>query len=127
MIECIKKLFNKEEQKTPYELKYSRVREENWHKMNREKELFELFHKVMFDTFLIPGQKQIPYKMIYYIDKCIEYGMPQMALDGIKQMKWITYGTNIDLEPLEQRVYGSKEYKEMILKKKLEEMEKDFV
>jgi hypothetical protein len=95
--------------------------------MNREKELFEIFHKMMTDTFLIPGQTQIPYNMINYIDKCIEYGMPQMALDGIKQMKWITYGTNIDLEPLKQKVYGSKEYKELILKKKLAEIEKDFV
>lgn len=127
MIQWLKNLFKKEEQKTPYDLERWKIRNENWYKLKRETELMELFYKIMSGPSLFPGQTQIPYQFIYYIDKCIEYGEPQKALDGIKQLEWFIQGTNINLDELKQKVYKTKEYKEYIINKKIKEIEQDFI
>ena len=126
MIQWIKNLFKKEEQRTPYDLERWRIRNENWHKMNREKELYDIFRRAQMDTRLFPGQTHIPYQFVFYIEKCIEYGMIQMALDGLEHLKWLTVGTNINLDELTKRVYNTKEYKEYLVKKMLNDIEKDF-
>ena len=126
MIQWLKNLFKKEEQRTPYDLERWRIRNENWHKMNREKELYEIYSSAIMSNRLFPGQTRIPYQYVYYVDKCIEYGMIQMALDGIKHFKLYVQGTNINLDELTKRVYQTKEYKEYLVQKKLNDIEKDF-
>ena len=126
MIQWIKNLFKKEEQRTPYDLERWRIRNENWHKMNREKELCEIYSSAIMSNRLFPGQTRIPYQYVYYVDKCIEYGMIQMALDGIEHFKLYVKGTNINLDELTKRVYQTKEYKEYLVQKKLNDIEKDF-
>jgi hypothetical protein len=125
MIQWIKNLFKKEEQIT-FDLERWRIQNENWHKMNLEKELYEFYRRAMNETRLYPDQTHIPFSFIYYVDKCCEYGMPQMALDGIERFSWLIQGTHINLDELKQRVYKTKEYKEYLVQKKLEQMNKDF-
>jgi hypothetical protein len=94
--------------------------------MNREKELCEIYRRAMNETRLYPDQTHIPFSFVYYVDKCCEYGHPLMALDGIERFSWLIQGTNINLDELTKRVYQTKEYKEYLVQKKLNDIEKDF-
>ena len=125
MIQWLKNLF-KSEQQTVYDLERWKMQNEYRQKMNLEKELYEIYNRAMNETRLYPGQIQIPFSFIYYVDKCCEYGQPLMALNGIERLNWLIQGTNINLEPLKQRVYNTKEYKEYVVQKKLKEIEEDF-
>lgn len=127
MIQMIKNLFKKEEQRTPYDLERWRKQMENCKRKELEEELYDIFRRAQMDTQLYPGQTHMPYQFIYYIDKCIDYGMIQMALEGIEHLQWIIQGTNINLDELKQKVYKTKEYKEYLIQKKLEDIKKDFV
>ena len=111
---------------TVYDLERWKIQNDYWQKMNLEKELYEIYRRAMNETRLYPDQTHIPSSFIYYVDKCIEYGQPLMALKGIERLNWHIQGTNINLEPLKQKVYNTKEYKEYLVQKKLKEIEEDF-
>lgn len=136
MIQWINNLLKKEET-TPYDLErmklskesilnYEKQMEECRRKKELEEELYDLFRRAQTNTYLRPGQRNIPVLFTYYVDKCIDYGMVQMALNGIDHLNWMILGTNINLDELRQRVYGTKEYKEYLVQKKLEELQEDF-
>ena len=125
MIQWLKNLF-KSEQQTVYDLERRRISMENYKRKQLEEELYDIIRRAQMDTRLYPGQTHIPYQFVYYVDKCIDYGMIQMALDGIEQLKLWVQGTNINMNELKQRVYNTKEYKEYLIQKKLDDINKDF-
>lgn len=116
-----KKEEPKEEPKEEYYIYYEKLRQ-------RELDLdFSMINNsVSFIT------KKIPYRCVLHIEKCIDYNELDFAITHLRfwekccHWSFLNSGYKCDLEPLWEMIKESKQYKQRMLKEKLERMKKDF-
>jgi hypothetical protein len=123
IIEKIKSIFNKvspiDEASIEKDIEYKEQNE--FFKLGKDLDY------VMSNVFLIPGQTNVPPLWESHIYKCISMNHVEHALSHLEYMKIYCGGLQINFQPLEQYIRSTKEYKEYILQKKLDDIKKDFV
>ena len=121
----LKNWFKKEEPKEEYYIDFRKLRQ-------RELEQdFNIFNSHV-DFNVLFTSKRIPLSWLEHIEKCVQYEEIEIAISHllywskICHFAYVTYGIDLDIKPIWDKIKTSKPYKQRLLKEKLERMEKDF-
>ena len=96
----------------------------------RQKELDKDFNMINHDIHLII--KEPPFRWVLHIEKCLEYNELDFAITHLRYWErcchWanLDYGWKCDLTPLWNKIKDSKQYKQMMMEKKMKRMMEDF-
>ena len=133
MISFIKNLFKPKKTFIKVKKEYKKVPKPNvkepkinWITKVDEDVISNDFFETITKTILSPGQYHIPALWERHIRLCLEHKRINNACWAIQQFKHYIPGTNINLQPLENMIYNSKEYKEYLINNKKIEIESDF-
>lgn len=98
----------------------------------RQRELEQDFNSLNTGMDLRFASRTIPYLWSFHIEKCVQYNEIEIAMTHLNwwnrycEIAAMELGYKFDLTPLWSKIKDSKQYKQMMIEKKMERMKEDF-
>lgn len=98
----------------------------------RQRELEQEFNSLNSGLDFRFTSNTIPYLWNFHIEKCVQYNEIEIALSHLNwwnrccEMAAMEFGYKLDLTPIWKTIKNSKQYKQIMIEKKIERMKADF-